>query len=105
MNEAKKNFQKNFEQTKNTYSLEQIYKTRNLDASLILSQYNLDLMSLFMGIKFDIPKLTQKRLAQQLGFLNSTIKRYRDQLNMPSPCNRKITGRKKVISQNGSLDV
>ena len=35
----------------NTFSLEQISKTGNLDANLILRQYKLDLMSRFMEKK------------------------------------------------------
>ena len=44
----------------NIFSLEQISKTGNLDANLILRQYKLDLMSRFMEMKSNNPKLTQK---------------------------------------------
>ena len=42
-----------------------------------------------MEIKSNIRKLTQKQMAQQLSFSDPTIKKYRDQINMPSPHIRK----------------
>ena len=69
----------------NTFSLEQISKTGNLDANLILRQYKLDLMSRFMEMKSNNPKLTQKQIAKGLGYSDSTLKRYRNDINMQSP--------------------
>ena len=46
----------------NTFSLEQISKTGNLDANLILRQYKLDIMARFMETKSNNPKLTQKQI-------------------------------------------
>ena len=57
------------------FSSDQISKTRNLDANLILRHYKLDLMSRFMEIKFINPKLTQKQPTQQLACSVSIIKR------------------------------
>ena len=92
-------------QMDNTYSLEQISKTRCLDAGLILRRYELDLTSRFVEIKSNNPKLTQKQIALQLGFLDSTIERYRDQMNMPSTYNGKTTKRKKMSSRDFSVTV
>ena len=58
-----------------------------------------------MEIIYNIPKITEKQMAQQVGFPDSTIRRYRDQINMPSPYNRKSTERKKMNSQDGSITV
>ena len=69
----------------NTFSLEQISKTGNLDANLILRQYKLDLMSRFMEMKSNNPKFTQKQISKELGFSDSTLKRYRNDINMQSP--------------------
>ena len=50
-----------------------------------IEQISKDLMSRYMESKPNIPKLPQKQTAQQLVYSNSTIKRYRDQINQPSP--------------------
>ena len=47
-----------------------------------------------MEIKSNEPRLTQKEISRQLGFSDSTIKRYRDDINMDSPYNRKKYNRK-----------
>ena len=38
-----------------------------------------------METKHNDPNLTQKQIAQQLGFSDSTIKSYKDKTSMPSP--------------------
>ena len=38
-----------------------------------------------METKHNDPKLTQKQIAQQLSFSDSTIKSYEDKISMPSP--------------------
>ena len=55
--------------------------------------------------KSNSPKLTQKQLAPQLGFSNSTIRRYGDQKNMPISYNGQNTKRKKMSSQDRSITV
>ena len=40
-----------------------------------------------MEIKCNESKLTQKQISNQIGFSDSTIKRYRDDINMNSPYN------------------
>ena len=47
------------------------------------------MMLKFMEIKSDEHKLTQKQICNQLGKSDSTIKRYRDDIQMDSPYNRK----------------
>ena len=69
----------------NTFSLKQISKTGNLDANLILRQYKLDIMARFMETKSNNPKLTQKQIAKSLGYSDSTVKRYRNDIKMASP--------------------
>ena len=75
----------------NTYSLEQISKTRNLETKLALHQYKKYLMSRFMEIEFINRKRAKKQVAQQLGYSDFTSKRCRDQIHMPCPYNRKNT--------------
>ena len=42
-----------------------------------------------METKHNDPKLTQKQIAQLLGFSDSTIKSYKDKIGMPSPIIKK----------------
>ena len=69
----------------NNFSLQQIQKTSNLDANLISRQYKLNLMADFMRVKYENPKMKQSEIANQLGMSSSTIKRYRNDINMLSP--------------------
>ena len=69
----------------NTFSLQQIQKTSNLDANLISRQYKLNLMCDFMRLKYENPRLKQSEIANQLGMSSSTIQRYRNDINMLSP--------------------
>ena len=43
----------------NSFSLQQIQKTSNLDANLISRQYKLNLMADFMRVKYENPKMKQ----------------------------------------------
>ena len=43
----------------------------------------------FMETKSNEPRLTQKQISNHLGFSDSTIKRYGDDINMDSPSNSK----------------
>ena len=45
-----------------TFSVEQIYKTLNLDANLIVPHYKLDVMSRFMEIKSINGKFKHKQI-------------------------------------------
>ena len=69
----------------NTFSLEQIYKTGDLNADLIMRQYKLDKMAKFMEIKSINPKLKQSEIPKELEISTSTIQRYRREINMLSP--------------------
>ena len=42
----------------NSFSIQQISRTGNLDANLISRKYKLNFMSKFMQTKFDNPKVT-----------------------------------------------
>ena len=61
----------------NTFSLQQISKTSNLDANLISRQYKLNLMADFMRVNYENPKLKQSEIANKLGLSSSTLQRYR----------------------------
>ena len=65
----------------NTFPQGQISQTGNLDSNLKLRQYKLDPMAKFMGIRAMIPKLPQKRLATELGYSSTILKRYRNDIN------------------------
>ena len=69
----------------NTFSLQQIQKTSNLDANLLSRQYKLNLMADFMRLKYKNPKMKQSELANQLSMSSSTLQRYRNDMNMLSP--------------------
>ena len=69
----------------NSFSLQQIQKTSNLDANLISRQYKLNLMADFMRVKYENPKMKQSQIANQLGLSSSTLQRYRNDTNMLSP--------------------
>ena len=57
----------------NTFSLEQLSKTGNLDANLILHQYKINLMSRFREVKSVNPKIKQSGIAKELGCSSSTL--------------------------------
>ena len=66
----------------NSFSLQQIQKTSNLDANLISRQFILYLMADFMGLKYENPKMKQSEIANQLSLSSSTIQGYRNGINM-----------------------
>ena len=69
----------------NSFSLQQIQRTSNLDANLISRQYKLNLMADFMKVKYENPRMRQSEIANQLGMSSSTLQRYRNDINMLSP--------------------
>ena len=69
----------------NNFSLQQIQKTSNLDANLISRQYKLNLMAVFLKLKYENPRMRQSEIANQLGMSSSTLQRYRNDINMLSP--------------------
>ena len=56
----------------NSFSLQQIQKTSNLDANLISRQYKLNLMADFMRVKYEHP---ESEIANQLSLSSSTLQR------------------------------
>ena len=66
----------------NTFSLEQITQTGNLDSIFIFRQYKLNLMPWFMEMKSINPNLKQDRIAEELGCSSSTLQRYRNVIYM-----------------------
>ena len=69
----------------NSFSLQQMSRTGNIDPNLKSRQYKLDLMSTFICIKFKSPKMKQSEIANQLSYSTSTLQRYRNDKNMLSP--------------------
>ena len=67
------------------FSSEQLAKTSDLKADLIMRQYKLDKMAKFREIKSINPKLKQSELAKELALTTFTLQRYRRKLNMLSP--------------------
>ena len=68
-----------------SFSLQQISRTGNLDPNLISRQYKLDVMSKFMCIEFENPKMKQSEIANQLGYSTSTLQKHRSDISMLSP--------------------
>ena len=89
----------------NSFSLQQIQKTSNLDANLISRQYKLNLMADFMRVKYENPRMRQSEIANQLG-LSSTLQRYRNDINMLSPyrINPNITNKRTKKASNTNFN-
>ena len=68
----------------NSFSPEQISRTENLDANLILRQHKLDLMARFMEIIPGNPKTNRKEIAKELGYSSFTLQRYRQDIKVQS---------------------
>ena len=94
----------------NSFSLQQIQKTSNLDANLISRQYKINLMAEFMRLKYENLKMKQSEIANQLSLSSSTIQRYGNDINMHSSYriqpnninNKRIKKAKNTISDNNS---
>ena len=69
----------------NTPSLNEINKNSSMNPNTLTKYYKLKLMNDFMNIKYQNPKMTQSELSSQLNMSSSTIKRYRNDINMISP--------------------
>ena len=70
---------------KSTYSVDQIQKTGDRNADLIMRQYKLYKMAKVLEIKSNNHKVTQTEIAKLLDLSSSTIQRYRREINMLSP--------------------
>ena len=69
----------------NTPSLSEINKNSAMNPNMLTKYYKLKLMNDFMNIKYQNPKMTQSEISSQLNMSSSTIKRYRNDINMLSP--------------------
>ena len=69
----------------NSFSLQQKQKTSNVDANLISRQNNLNLMAVFMRMKYENSRMKQSEIANQIGLSTSTLQRYKNDINMLSP--------------------
>ena len=89
----------------NSFSLQQIQKTSNLDANLISRQYKLNLMADFMKVKYENPKMKQSQIANQIGLSTSTLQRYRNDINMLSPYRNSSNNTKKRSKKAKTVDI
>ena len=92
----------------NTPSLNEINKNSTMDPNMLTKYYKLKLMNDFMNIKYQNPKMTQSEISSQLKIGPSTIKRYRNDINMLSPYrinpnNTKKRSKKAKIDDIGDL--
>ena len=92
----------------NTPSLNEINKNSAMDPNMLTKYYELKLMNDFMNIKYQNPRMTQSEISSQLNMSSSTIKRYRNDINMLSPYrispnNAKKRQKKAKIDDNGEL--
>ena len=69
----------------NTPSLNEINKNSTMDPNMLTKYYKIKLMNHFMNIKYQNPKMRQSEISSQLNMSPSTIKRYRNDINMISP--------------------
>ena len=93
----------------NTPSLNEINKNSAMDPNTLTKYYKLKLMNDFMNIKNQNPKMTQSEISSQLNMSSSTIKRYRNDINMISPYrnnhkNVKKQQKKTKIDNNSDLE-
>ena len=65
--------------------LNEINKNSAMDPNMLTKYYKLKLMNDFMNIKYQNPKMTQSEISSLLNMSSSTIKRYRNDINMLSP--------------------
>ena len=66
----------------NTFSLQKMSGTSNLDASLVSRHHKLNQLADFKQLKYENPKLKQSEIASQLGYSSSTLQRYRNVKNL-----------------------
>ena len=69
----------------NNFTIDTAAKSENSNSNPISPSYKQNKMLKFMEIKSKEPNLTQKQICNQLGFSNSTIKRYRDDIQTARP--------------------
>ena len=81
--------------------LQQSFKSGNHEARMFLRYCKLNLMCQFIENKTDDSNFIHKQRAQQLGYSDSAIKIYRDQINVPSAYHRKKTKIKNLSTHEG----
>ena len=59
----------------NSFFLQQLSRTGNLDSNLLSRQYKLKLLADLIRIKNENPKLKQSEMAKQLGLSSSILQR------------------------------
>ena len=67
------------------FSYDNMLKSRSIEPSDIIRTFKLDRCCDFMEEKYNNPRLTQKQICNQIGFIDRTIRRYRDDIKMDSP--------------------
>ena len=80
----------------NRFTIDQLSKSETIDPNSINRLYKINKMLDFMEIRSNNPRMTQKQICNQLGTPDSTIKRYRNDINMDSPYNRNKYKKKKI---------
>ena len=69
----------------NRFTIDQLSKSELIGPNSINRLYKINKMLDFMEIRSNNPRMTQKQICNQLGTSDSTIKRYRNDINMDSP--------------------
>ena len=80
----------------NRFTIDQLSKSETIDPNSINRLYKINKMLDFMEIRSNNPRMTQKQICNQLGTSDSTIKRYRNDINMDSPYNNNNYEKKKI---------
>ena len=83
----------------NRFSYDNMIKSKSIQPNDLIRTYKLDRCCDFMELKYNNPRMTQKQICNQLGFSDSTIKRYRDDIKMDSPYRRNTTNKRKKPNQ------
>ena len=82
----------------NAFSSSVVQETGNLNADLIITQCNLDIIAKFTEVKSINPKLKQFGKARELKISSATLLRYKKELNTPSPYRIPNTHTRKQMS-------
>ena len=85
------------------FSYDNIIKSQSIEPNDLIRTYKLDRCCDFMEEKYNNPRLTQKQICKQLGFSDSTIKRYRDDIKMDSPYRRNTNKKKKPKQKTSTV--
>ena len=75
-------------------------KSENLNSNSILQLYKQNMMLKFMAKKSNEPRLTPKQICNQLGYSDSTIKRYTDDISIDSRFKRNNYNKRTTKQKN-----